>query len=347
MNSEFLIYGSYGYTGELVVRYALEQGLKPVLAGRSGEKLRAQAEPLGLEARVFGLDDAAAVDAGLAGMGVVIHCAGPFSRTAKAMAEACMRTGTHYLDITGEIEVFERLAGMDEKAKAAGVMLMPGVGFDVVPTDCLAAHLKGLMPDATHLTLAFMGSGGLSHGTATTMTENFHRGGAIRRDGKIVPVPAAYETREIDFGQTKTMCMTIPWGDVSTAYRSTGIPNIKVFMAAPAGLRRGALISRYIGPLLSWGPVQKLMLSRIREGGPSDKSRAKGFSLLWGEVKNASGETLVSRLKTVDGYTLTALTSLLIARKVLAGNAPAGFQTPSMAYGADLILEVEGTTRED
>lgn len=345
MSDDFLIYGSYGYTGELVVRLALEQGLKPVLAGRNGDKLAEQAAPHGLETRTFSLDDPGRVEDGLAGMKAVIHCAGPFSRTAKPMAAACMKTGTHYLDITGEITVFELMAAMGKKAEEAGIMLMPGAGFDVVPSDCLAAHLKQELPDATNLTLAFMGSGGLSHGTATTMTENFHRGGAVRRDGKIVPVPAAYKVRDIDFGKTKTTCMTIPWGDVSTAFYSTGIPNIEVFMAAPASLRRFAKLSRYIKPILQSGPVQKFMLSRIPEGGPSDRSREKGFSLLWGRVENEKGDSVEARLETKDGYTLTAITALLILHKVLAGNAPAGFQTPSMAYGPDLILEAEGSAR--
>lgn len=345
MSDGLLIYGSYGYTGELVVRYALEQGLKPVLAGRNGDKLAAQAAPHGLETRTFSLDNPADVDAGLVDMKAVIHCAGPFSRTAKPMAESCLRTGTHYLDITGEIEVFERMAAMDAKAGEAGVMLMPGTGFDVVPSDCLAAYLKSQMPDATHLTLAFMGTGGVSHGTAQTMTENFHKGGALRRNGKIVPVPAAHEVREIDFGKAKATCMMIPWGDVSTAFYSTGIPNIQVFMAATPGMIRSAKMSRFLKPILGAGPVQKFMVSRIPEGGPSDKARARSYSLLWGEVRNDAGETVEARLEAPEGYTLTALTSLLIARKVLDGNAPAGFKTPSLAYGADLVLEVEGVTR--
>ena len=93
------------------------------------------------------------------------------------MVEACLRLGKHYLDITGEISVFEAMARRDKAAKQAGMMIMPGVGFDVVPSDCLAVHLKNLLPTATDLTLAFYGLGGISHGTQATMTMNAGSGG--------------------------------------------------------------------------------------------------------------------------------------------------------------------------
>lgn len=346
-HAPFLIYGSYGYTGELVVRYALEQGLRPVLAGRDGAKVKAQAEAHGLEHRVFGVDSADVVAKGLEGMAAVIHCAGPFQFTARGMAEGCMKAGCHYLDITGEITVFELMAALGKKAEQAGIMLMPGAGFDVVPSDCLAAHLKRRMPDAKDLLLAFHGSGGLSHGTQLTMTINLPKGGAIRSGGKIVPVPAAWHVRDINFGERTETCMTIPWGDVSTAYHSTGIPEIQVYMASPPGLIRAAKASRYLGKLMGWGPVQKYLQSQIKPGGPSDAARAKGYSLLWGEVSNEAGDVATSRLKTPEGYTLTALTALLIVKRVLNGDAPIGFQTPSKAYGADLIMEVPGVVRTD
>ena len=189
MSSNILIYGSNGYTGELIVERAADEGAKPVLAGRSHDKIETQAALCELDFRVFALDEPAALDQGLKDMRVVLNCAGPFSRTAAPIAEACIRTGTHYLDITGEIEVFEALASMGDAAKDARVMLMPGTGFDVVPTDCLAAHLKRRMPAATELTLAFKAIGRPSRGTATTMLENIHKGGMIRSSVKLSPVP--------------------------------------------------------------------------------------------------------------------------------------------------------------
>lgn len=166
------------------------------------------------------------------------------------MVESCLRTRTHYLDITGEIAVFEALAAQDGEAKAAGIMLLPGAGFDVVPSDCLAAHLKARLPSATRLILGLRGLGRTSRGTATTVVENIHRGGLVRHNGVLTPVPAAWKTRQIDLGRGLVTAVLVPWGDVSTAYYSTGIPNIEVYMALPTLLRRLMVLSRYLGWLL-------------------------------------------------------------------------------------------------
>lgn len=346
--SNFIIYGANGYTGELITRVAVERGLKPIIAGRNEAAIKALAEKHGLEFRVFSLDDDAKLDAALNEVATVIHCAGPFSLTSRQMGEACLRTKTHYTDITGEIAVFEACSLADQKAKDAGIMVMPGVGFDVVPSDCLAKHLKDRLPSATHLTLGWYGMGRMSHGTQATMTMNVGKGGAIRRDGKIMSVPAAWRTREIDFGNgvVKTG-VTIPWGDVSTAYHSTGILNIEVYTVAPASAIKAMKMSRYLGWLMATGPVQKYLQSKIKPGGPSDEERAKGKTLLWGEATDDVGNRVESRMQCPEGYTTTAHAALNITEKILAGNFKPGFQTPAKAYGADLILELDGTARQD
>jgi short subunit dehydrogenase-like uncharacterized protein len=344
-----LIYGSNGYTGQLIVQRALERGLRPILAGRAGDVIRQQATAVGLEHRVFSLDEPRAVDDGLAGTGVVMHCAGPFSRTSRPMADGCLRAGAHYLDITGEIAVFEALAARDAEAKARGVMLLPGVGFDVVPSDCLAAHLARRLPTATRLALGFQALGGLSRGTAATMIESGGQGGMIRRGGALVPVPVAWKARPIDFGTGPRLATTIPWGDVATAFYSTGIGEIEVYVAVPAKTRRAMIASRYLGWLLRTAPVRALLLRLVRRRppGPSAAARARGVSRLWGEATDESGRRATSRLTGPEGYTLTALTAVAAVEKVLAGGARAGFQTPSLAFGADFVLEAEGVTRED
>ncbi len=346
-----LIYGANGYTGRLIVERAVSCGLRPILSGRNAAEIEAIARENGLEFRAASLDGAASLDAALAGCSVVIHAAGPFSRTSKPMVDACIRNRAHYLDITGEIAVFETLASgaRSAEAKAAGVMLLPGSGFDVVPSDCLAAHLYQRLPTATWLTLAFSGGTGLSRGTATTMVENIDRGGAIRRAGKITKVPAGWRRREIDFGDRTRHVVTLPWGDVSTAFHSTGIPNIEVYTAAPESAVRGMIASRYFGWLLATEPAQRFLKERINSGapGPSESQRATAVARLWGEAWDDDGNRVVSRLRTPDGYTLTALTAVAAAQKVLAGGAKPGFQTPSRAFGADFILEIEGTERED
>lgn len=348
MPNNFLIYGANGYTGELITRMAAERGMRPIVAGRNAAAIKALAAKHGLEHRVFSLEETEKLDAALDEVAMVLHCAGPFSLTSRQMGEACLRTGTHYTDITGEIAVFEACAAVDQKAKDTGIMVMPGVGFDVVPSDCLARHLKDRLPTATNLTLAFYGKGRLSHGTQATMMMNAGKGGAVRRDGKIMPVPAAWRTREIDFGEgVVKLGVTIPWGDVSTAFYSTGIPNIEVYTVAPPSALKAMKLSRYLGPLLETKPVQKFLQSRIPPGGPSDEERSRGKTLLWGEARDDQGQSVEARLTVPEGYTTTALAALNITEKILAGNFTSGFQTPSMAYGPGLILEIEGTARQD
>jgi short subunit dehydrogenase-like uncharacterized protein len=345
-----LIYGAYGYTGRLVVQEALDVGLRPILGGRAAQPLAEVGMGAGLPVRAAAVDDASALDAALEGVRVVLNCAGPFSHTAAPIVAACLGRGVHYLDVTGEIAVFEAIAARDREARARGVTLLPGVGFDVVPTDCLAAHVARRLPDATHLALAFRALGGMSRGTAATAAENAGAGGAVRRDGAIVRVPPAWRTRRIDFGdEHESLAVTIPWGDVSTAWHSTAIPNIEVYMAMPSALRRALVVSRWFGWLLGLPPVRRRLVARAkaRAPGPSEASRAHGETRIWAEARNASGQTAVSRLVAPEGYTLTARTAVASARRVIGGAVPAGFQTPSRAFGADFILEQRGVQRED
>jgi short subunit dehydrogenase-like uncharacterized protein len=349
MTAQYLIYGANGYTGELIARAAVERGQRPILAGRNAAEVGALASALGLDHRVFALDDARVVDQGLEGVSAVLHCAGPFARTARPMAEGCLRRRVHYLDVTGEIAVFESLAARDAEARAAGIVLLPGSGFDVVPSDCLAAHLKRRLPSATHLVLAFRSSGRLSRGTATTMAENFHRGGAVRRDGRITPVPAGWKTREVDFGRGPRRVMTIPWGDVSTAYHSTGIPNIEVYAGASGLQYAMAKASRFLGPLLAAGPVQAALKRYIRSrgAGPTAEERARGRTWLYGEVWDGAGNRAAARQEGPEGYAFTVLTSLAAVERVLEGGVAPGFQTPAKAFGPDFVLEIPGVKRED
>jgi short subunit dehydrogenase-like uncharacterized protein len=348
MKKRLLIYGANGYTGELAARHAKARGLDPILAGRS-QGVLPLAKALSLETRVFSLENGADVDSALTDVQVVLHCAGPFSRTARPMANGCLRTRTHYLDVTGEIEVFEDLASCDESAHRAGVMLLPGVGFDVVPSDGLALHLKERLPSATHLSLAFQGLGQVSRGTATTMLENIDSGGRIRRGGALVWVPSGHAVRTVDLGLGPTKVIAVPWGDVSTAFYSTGIPNIEVFMAAPLAMRLGMMGARWFGPLLSmaWvkGWLKKLVDSSVT--GPNEAARSSGRSFLWGEARDDSGAVVSARLETPEAYELTKLAAVAIAERVLAGDVHVGFQTPARAYGADFILSLPGIVRTD
>jgi short subunit dehydrogenase-like uncharacterized protein len=351
MVGRILIYGANGYTGELIARFAREQKVDLIVAGRSAVPVRAVAERYGFEHRVFALDAIPEIVAELEGVSVVLHCAGPFSRTAAPMAEACLKSRVHYLDITGEVAVFEQMAARDADARRAGVMLLPGVGFDVVPSDCLAAHLKTRLPDATHLVLGIMGLGGkISRGTATTIVENLPNGSVIRKNGGLTSVPTGSRTRTIDYGGGREkLSMAVAWGDVSTAFHSTGIPNIEVYMPAPRAAIAGAKVMSRLPGVMGSSAVQGFLKRRVdsRPAGPNDQERESGQSLVFGEVKNAQGDVARSWLKTPEGYTLTALTGLAIAQRARDGSARPGFQTPSRVFGPDFVLEFSGVERRD
>jgi saccharopine dehydrogenase (NAD+, L-lysine-forming) len=336
----WLLYGANGYTGTLAARLAVARGERPVLAGRSAAKVAALADELGLEHRAFGLDDAGAIRRGLDGVTAVAHCAGPFSATAGPMARACVDAGLHYLDITGEIEVFEELHSMAGRARAAGSVLLPGAGFDVVPTDCVAALLAEALPGADRLDLAFMAGGGPSPGTARTTVEGMGKGGRARIGGVITEVPVGWQTIRADFPGGPRTVASIPWGDVSTAYYSTGIGNITTYTAVPAVMIR---VNKALGleRLLRLGPVQQVAqsLAARRIPGPSDERRSRTRAEVWGRA-TAGDRSVVATLTTPNPYDLTA-DSVVRAITRLDSVKP-GTHTPSMAFGAQYVTELDG-----
>lgn len=348
-SNTFLLYGANGYTGELIARYAQQFNLQPILAGRRKEVIEPLATKLNLPFRIFDMNDAPALQAALKEVKAVIHAAGPFQFTARQMIEACLITGTHYLDINGDISVFEMIKRYDAAAKKAGIMLLPGAGFDVVPTDCVALQLKKLLPDAVALQLAFATlGGGLSHGTATTMATKLGEGGAVRKGGKIVRTSLGKKGMWVDFGVKKLFVMSIPWGDISTAFFTTGIPDIETYTGIAKktyNILKGQAMFNW---LLRTNFVRNYIKKKIdkRPAGPSDEQRKKALSLVWGMATNASGKTATVRLKGPEGYTLTTLSSLLIVQKILNGNFLPGYQTPGSAYGENLVMEISGVERE-
>ena len=349
MNSNsFLLYGANGYTGGLIAKYAAQYGLNAILAGRRKEAIKPLADQLNLSYKIFDLSDTTQLIAALQEVKVVVHAAGPFSDTARQMIDACLQTGTHYLDINGDISVFELIKSLDALAKEKNIMLLPGVGFDVVPTDCMALHLKNKLPDATHLKLAFASiGGGVSHGTAMTIVNKLGEGGAARENNKIVKKPLGEKGMWVDFGEKNLFVMSIPWGDVSTAHFTTGIPNIEAYTAVKPVAYKLLKWQKLFNWLLRTQVVKNIIRKKIknRPAGPDDEMRNKAKSLVWGEACNANGQTVTGLFSCADGYTLTALSSLIIAKKVLEGNFKTGYQTPAGCYGEDLIMEIPGTVK--
>jgi len=343
MSTTFLLYGATGYTGELIARAATQRGLRPILAGRSERVLAPLAAELKLDHRVFSLDEPDALDAGLADISAVLNCAGPFTFTASRLAQACIHTGTHYLDLAGEVPEFQTLAMLDAQAQTAGVMLLPGVGFGVVPSDCLALHLKSRLPSATTLSIAFQANGGVSRGTLLTTLKDLPHLGVIRSEGKLVPARAGSKTRRIDFGQGPIQAVTNPWrGDIFTAYYSTGIPNIKAYTVYPNMVRFLMRVGGLLKGILSSQRFQAFLKQQTQNepAGPSEQERAKGSTVLWGEVTDPQGQKAVVRLVGPEAYDFTVLTTLAVVERVLQGDYQAGFHTPAQLYGADFVVNI-------
>jgi short subunit dehydrogenase-like uncharacterized protein len=266
------------------------------------------------------------------------------------MVKACMKAKTHYLDITGEYQVFERIFKLNDAAVAAGVMLMPGVGFDVVPTDCLARYLNEKIGNAISLDLAlYMIGGKLSHGTAITVAENLGDACVARRDGKLVKFPNGKLLRDVPIREEEKRAVAISWGDISTAYRTTGIPNITVYNVLPQKLIDGMKLSNYFGFIMRTRLVKNYLINNIkkRPAGPDEAQRKSSSSIVWGEVKNKAGGVHRATLYLPEGYTLTALTALKITELVMEKEPPHGSKTPAQVFGSDFILQFEGVRRKD
>lgn len=336
---KWMIYGATGYTGELIVHQAKRLGYRPVLGGRNKNKLESLANRFELPWRAFSLENIDTIADQLEDIDLVIHCAGPFEETAEPMLKACLQAKTHYLDITGEIAVFELAYSLRREAAEAGIIVCPGVGFDVIPTDCIAARLNAQMPHATHLTLGFDSSSRMSRGTALTGLRRIHKGGAVRDNGDIKNVPLAYRTRKINFGDGEKMAMTIPWGDVATAFYSTGIPNIEVYVPASPKLVKRMQRLNWVRWAFAFTPLRKRLQRKIEQGpaGPDLKEREKHYTWVWGEARNANGDIITLRHKVLNGYTLTQRGAVELALYVLRNKLTPGYYTPSRLYGAKLI----------
>ncbi|MGZ3459332.1 MAG: saccharopine dehydrogenase family protein [Archangium sp.] len=345
----WLLYGATGYTGVLIAEEAVRRGHRPVLAGRSREKLAPLASRLGLDWVAVGLDDARGLVSALEGLRLVVHAAGPFVHTSEPMVQACLAAGAHYLDITGEIPVFENTFRHDAEAQGRGVVLMSGVGFDVVPTDCLALHVARKVPGAHELDLAIASSSQASAGTTRSMLEALPQGGFVRRGGHLRPWPMGKGVRRVRFSDKERTAVPIPWGDLVTAWHSTGIPNITTYMAQPAAMARALRLAAPVLQKLASVEAVREQLAKLIEAhvrGPSEAQREKGRSHVWAEARAPDGRRAEAWLETPEAYAFTARSTVRAVEEVLAGERHGAF-TPAQAFGADFVLSIEGVRRLD
>jgi short subunit dehydrogenase-like uncharacterized protein len=350
LHDGLLIYGANGYTGRLIAEAALGLGLRPLLCGRNAGRLARLAEELGgLAFRVVSLEDARALDSALSGVAVVLNAAGPFSDTASSLAASCLRTRTDYLDVTGEVDVLDLLSKRDAEASARGAMILPGVGFDVVPSDCLAAHVARLAPEATWLALGVRGLVYVSRGSYRTLVEQAGRAVRIRRDGELVETVPGTLRRSFDYGDEPRESLAVSWGDLVTAWHTTGIPNIEVYFEATPPVEAMLGAGRLLGPLFRTRTARALLKAQaeILPAGPSAEARASREAVLVAEAGDQRGRLACARLHSPEAYSFTGRSAATVASRVLSGVRRPGFQTPAGLLGPDFVTCLEGVRRID
>jgi short subunit dehydrogenase-like uncharacterized protein len=345
----WLIYGANGYTGTLVAEEAVRRGHRPILAGRSRERLVPLAERLGLEYRLAAVDDGPGLLAALRGVELVLHIAGPFIQTADPMRRACLASRAHYLDVTGEIPVFEAGFGDDGEARARGVAIISGVGFDVVPTDCLAAYVAGKLEEPVEVELAIFAKTRPSTGTLKTELDIIARGGRSRRDGQWVDEPLGGKPRTLRFPSGERLGIRAPLAELSTVPRSTGASTVSCYMTLPPAMARLARpAAAVLGPLLRVdrvrGALQRMIDRRVPN--PTQAERQVGLAEVWARAIGRGGASAEAWLLTPEPYVLTAASGVNAVERTLA-ERPVGALTPAQAFGADFALQVPGTRRLD
>jgi short subunit dehydrogenase-like uncharacterized protein len=344
----WLLYGAYGYTGTLIAREAKDRKHDVVLAGRSSEKLIPIAEELSLDYVIFDLKNEELVFNTIKDYDLIFNAAGPFKYTSPPIVKSCLKSSTNYLDITGEIPVFEQNFKYDSQARENHISIISGVGFDVVPTDCLAEYVSKKLQNPTSLDIGIASISELSPGTLKTMLEYNNTNPLVRRNGELIPLEKR-DIRTIQFSDQERPVGPATWGDLSTAYRTTGIPNISTYLFMP---------KMKVSPLKSTGVSFNEMISNEEAKnkvfnwigknvhGPNEARRQTNRCYIWASVHNDAGRIEQAWLETMESYRFTAVAGVRCVERVFDLH-PKGALTPALAFGADFVLEIPETIRYD
>jgi short subunit dehydrogenase-like uncharacterized protein len=322
-----MIYGATGYTGQMAAHHAVAAGLEPILAGRDERRLGVLAAELSVDHRAFDLDDTATVDDAIAGVTVLLNCAGPFARTAEPLMTAAIRVGVHYLDVAAELDSYRLAEALDGDATAAGVMLLPGSGGSVAMLGCLTGHVAQRVPDASRVRVALHVAGSMSRGSAVSAAEGLTTETLMRVDGHLVSRDPA-DVSEFDFGSGPAMCSAVTLPDLVTIWRATAIPNVETY-------------AHVSGDAFPHGDLAAL------PDGPTAADRLANRYQAAVEVTAADGTVARAVLDTVNGYTFTPLAASEAARRVLAGEFRPGFVTPATLFGNEFVETIADTRIHD
>lgn len=349
MTPAFMIYGSYGVTGALIVAEALRRGHRPLLAGRDAAKLAAQAAPLDLPWEAFDLGDRAALERALRKVPAVLLVAGPFIKTGRAMVDACLATGTAYVDTNGELDFFAAVHAMNSAARDAGTLLVSGAGFGVTATDCLALHVSQRLPGARSIEVAVAPANAhQSPAVSLSVLEVLSGGGAVVRGGTLQRGRIAEHVRVVAFDDVRASMASGPLAESLTTFQTTGIPDVTAFTPMARGV---AAVARVASPALVRAlrvPWVLRLLERRARGAHDTQAAPHGAlrSWVWASARGASGETATSVLTAGEGFAFAASAAVRAVEKASASKLRGAF-TPASAFGADHVLDIEGVSRRD
>jgi short subunit dehydrogenase-like uncharacterized protein len=316
----WMIYGANGYTGGLIAQHAVDRGHQPVLAGRNGPEVSALAGRLGLPHRVVDSNDAAALQGALFDVDLLLNAVGPFLHTAVTLSEACLSVGIHYLDLSNELQVFRALYGLDDRARRAGICIMPGVGFGVVATNCLARYVSEAVGGAEYLEVATrIASAHPGPGAVATMQENLPFGGWVRRSGHLVAQELFTGVTTLEFPDGPCEAMPVPTGDLEAAFHATGASNVTAYAVSPPT------------PDPSQTEIAGAQVQR---------------SFGWARATSSDGATSTALLQTGDSYAFTPAASIRSVEETLKGSH-LGALSPASAFGPDFAFSIVDTARID
>lgn len=347
-NKKWMLYGAYGYTGRLILEESLKLGLKPILAGRSIGKLRALATEHDLPWRLVELENEANLNAALEDVDLVYHAAGPFVKTAQPMREACLQTGTHYVDVTGELPVLRDTFAAHERAKESGVLLLSSNGVNCVPTDCLVGYLLKQIDDVQSIEVAIDTVRERSAGSLISMLEMTQQPGQVRRNGQIKQEPVGARIKRVRFNHKVETVLSLPLVDIDTLYWLSGASNITAYVAQPAllalGMKWSAGMNRFVF-------ANNLIRQRVQQWlrqqfpGPDENARAHQRTYVWAKARNRTGRVKEAWLETLDGYQLTAAIAPRAVCEILSQDHWGGAYTPAQALGSEFVLNLPETVR--
>lgn len=326
--NKILIYGAAGFMGQLFLKTIHGEKLDIVLGARDNFSST-------YTLRLFLLDNQTTIIENIKDVKLLINLAGPFKNTNKQLVEACIANGTHYIDIAGEVTELETVFAYDIKAKNANIMLMPGAGFGVVPTDIVANLAKDKLPDATHLKIAYITNGGASKGTLKSVLTDINKDGVILENDVFNKAMPAFKTFQFLVYNKEQEVVYNPWrADLFSAKISSGIQNIETYANFPS-----FIVKMMHGKLLWLRDFILKRLINLFPIGPSEQQLEKGFTICFAEVKNAKGEKANAYIYGPEAYVFTANTLLAITKNIVANNFKSGFQTPNI-YGKELLKSI-------